>query len=136
LRSGHQSYMAIPIELRAPFLDHNVVEFASQLPLDFLIRDGWHKWILRKSMETLLPPEIVWRPRKVGFPFPLSRWLRRHQVRLLALADQVDFPWIDVGTLRSRYLTLSQQAPELVWRLLSVLFWWKRCVQALPLMAA
>lgn len=51
LRSGDKTLMGVPFEGRCPFLDYRVIELATQLPVTYLIRDGWHKWILRKAME-------------------------------------------------------------------------------------
>jgi asparagine synthase (glutamine-hydrolysing) len=133
LRAGHQSCMSVPIELRAPFLDHHVVEFAARLPLEYLIRDGWQKWILRRAVERLLPAPIVWRQKKVGFPFPLSAWLRRNAQRLFALASDSECPWISMSELQARYQLLLEEAPEMLWRLVSLVLWWKRCLRGLPL---
>ena len=70
LRIDNQNSMGVPLELRLPFLDYRVVEFGFTLPMEFLIRDGWMKWLLRCAMEDLLPRDVVWRKRKMGFPFP------------------------------------------------------------------
>ena len=59
--------MGIPIEGRSPFLDYRVVELALTLPVTYFIRHGWHKWIVRKALEELLPQEVVWRKQKAGF---------------------------------------------------------------------
>jgi asparagine synthase (glutamine-hydrolysing) len=75
LSAGDRSYMGLPIEIREPFLDYRVVEFAFTLPLEYLERDGWQKWIVRKTLEPYLPPGVVWRKRKMGFPFPYERFL-------------------------------------------------------------
>lgn len=79
LRSGEKSTMGMPIESRCPMLDYRVVEVAATSPTGYLIRDGWHKWILRKAMEDLLPAEIVWRKTKMGFPFPFDQFLADHE---------------------------------------------------------
>ena len=76
--------MCTPIEQRLPFLDHRVVDFAFSLPLTYLIRDGWLKWILRKSVEELLPAEVAWRRRKLGFPFPIESWLVENKASFFA----------------------------------------------------
>lgn len=78
LASGDRDTMGIPIEVRLPFLDYRVVELAFRLPAAYLLRDGWHKWILRRAFESYLPHEVVWRKRKMGFPFPLHSLLRDH----------------------------------------------------------
>jgi asparagine synthase (glutamine-hydrolysing) len=67
--------MATAVELRVPFLDHKLVEFASTLPDSLKIREGKGKWILRQVMGTELPPSILQRPKK-GFAIPTASWLR------------------------------------------------------------
>jgi asparagine synthase (glutamine-hydrolysing) len=74
MRSGDKTHMGIPVEGRVPFLDYRVVEFALSLPTSYLIRDGWHKWILRKAFEDTLPTDVLWRKRKMGFPFPYEEF--------------------------------------------------------------
>jgi asparagine synthase (glutamine-hydrolysing) len=67
--------MAVSLETRAPFLDHRVVEFASQLPLHLKLRNKQSKWILRQLLDRYVPREFVERP-KMGFGVPLHDWLR------------------------------------------------------------
>ncbi|NJK40813.1 MAG: asparagine synthase (glutamine-hydrolyzing) [Acaryochloridaceae cyanobacterium SU_2_1] len=69
LRSGNTSFMGVPMESRMPFLDYRFVELAFTLPLSYLIRDGWLKWIMRDSLQDLLPPEVLWRKAKWAFLF-------------------------------------------------------------------
>lgn len=75
LRFADRNSMAHSREVRLPFLDHKVVEFVFSLPENFLLRSGWTKWILRQSVSSLLPHEVVWRIDKVGFEPPQSAWL-------------------------------------------------------------
>jgi len=67
--------MAASLEVRNPFLDIGVVEFAWSLPLSFKIRDGVGKWIVRRVMDQYIPRELTSRP-KMGFAIPLATWLR------------------------------------------------------------
>jgi asparagine synthase (glutamine-hydrolysing) len=129
VRIDNQNSMGVPVELRCPFLDHRVVEYAFRLPLEYLIRDGWLKWILRRSMAPHLPPEIVWRRRKMGFPFPLPSWLRQGRERLLSMLTGLDCPFIDARRLSERYDEMAARNPRRLWCILSVGLWWKRCVQ-------
>lgn len=76
LRYADRNSMAHGIETRLPFLDHNLVEFVFSLPSHFKIREGWTKWILRQSMEGLLPEEIVYRRDKTGFEPPQRTWMQ------------------------------------------------------------
>ena len=66
--------MAAGVEVRVPFLDLNLVEFAATLPDRFKHRGCEGKWILKKAMEPYLPNEIIYRP-KTGFGAPLRRWM-------------------------------------------------------------
>jgi asparagine synthase (glutamine-hydrolysing) len=75
LRYADRNSMAHGVEVRLPFLNHELVEFLFSLPSWFKIRDGWTKWLLRKSMEDLLPDAIVWRKDKTGYETPQQAWM-------------------------------------------------------------
>ncbi len=64
------------LELRVPFLDHIVMDLASQMPRSLKIRNGQGKYLLRKIMQPFLPPKILSRAKK-GFSVPLKHWLGR-----------------------------------------------------------
>jgi len=63
------------LETRVPMLDHNVVEFAWQLPMDYKLRNGVSKWPLREVLYRHVPKKIIERP-KMGFSVPIDEWLR------------------------------------------------------------
>jgi len=67
--------MANSLELRVPFLDHRLVEFAATLPDSSKINGDGGKSLLRKAMRGVLPGAILDRPKK-GFSVPLASWLR------------------------------------------------------------
>ena len=67
--------MANSLETRVPMLDHRVVEFAWQLPLDFKIKNGVGKSVLREVLYRHVPRELIERPKQ-GFSIPLGQWLR------------------------------------------------------------
>ncbi len=67
--------MACSLEVRSPFLDHELVEFAAALPWDFKLHGNDRKRILKAAFADLLPHEIMNR-RKRGFGVPLAAWLR------------------------------------------------------------
>ena len=76
LRYADRNSMAHGLEIRLPFLDHELAEFLFSLPSDFKICDGWTKWLLRVSMKDALPPDIVWRKNKTGFESPQAAWMQ------------------------------------------------------------
>jgi asparagine synthase (glutamine-hydrolysing) len=69
--------MANSVELRVPFLDYRVVEFAATVPSSMKQRGNDVKWILKRAMAGRLPEEILTRP-KVGFPTPLKMMFRQN----------------------------------------------------------
>jgi asparagine synthase (glutamine-hydrolysing) len=75
LMKQDQMSMAASIESRVPFLDHELVEFASRLPDDMKVRGLTTKHVLRQCMSGILPAEILSR-KKMGFPVPVGAWLR------------------------------------------------------------
>jgi len=76
LRYADRNSMAHGREVRLPFLSHKLVEFLFSIPSDFKIREGWTKWLLRKSITEKLPDEITWRKDKVGFEPPQQQWMQ------------------------------------------------------------
>jgi asparagine synthase (glutamine-hydrolysing) len=67
--------MASGVEVRVPLIDPDLVTLAARLPVGFKQRGATGKWIFRKAMEGVLPPEVVHRS-KAGFGAPLRHWLR------------------------------------------------------------
>ena len=68
--------MAASIELRVPFLDHRMIEFAAKLPMALKIKNGETKYLLKKVMEPYLPRAVIYRPKK-GFPVPIRQWFQQ-----------------------------------------------------------
>lgn len=77
LRYADRNSMAFSTEVRLPFLSHDLVEFIFSLPVDFILREGWTKYILRKSLEMQIPKQIAWRKDKIGFDSPQEAWIKK-----------------------------------------------------------
>jgi asparagine synthase (glutamine-hydrolysing) len=75
LERGDRMSMAASLELRPPFLDRHVVEYAFQLPSSLKLRERKTKWLVKQVASRYLPDQIVNR-RKVGFRVPLDAWFR------------------------------------------------------------
>tara|TARA_Y100000310_G_C20427857_1_gene689936 strand:- start:73 stop:783 length:711 start_codon:yes stop_codon:yes gene_type:complete len=67
--------MAVSLETRVPFLDHNIVEFVMKLPLELKLHNGVSKRLLRQVLYRYVPEELIERP-KMGFSVPIGEWMR------------------------------------------------------------
>lgn len=76
---GDKMSMATGLEVRVPFLDTDLVDFAASVPVQMKQRGREGKWVLKKAMEAYLPHDVIYRP-KTGFGAPLRRWMR-HELR-------------------------------------------------------
>lgn len=75
LRYEDRNSMRHSIETRLPFIDYTVVETALSIPNKYKIKDGWTKYILRRTIDKILPNNIVWRKNKFGFEAPTKSWV-------------------------------------------------------------
>ncbi len=75
LMKQDQMSMAASIESRVPFLDHKLVEFTAQMPINMKLRGKETKFLLREAMKGILPEAILTRS-KMGFPVPIGNWFR------------------------------------------------------------
>ncbi|HEX6794066.1 MAG TPA: XrtA/PEP-CTERM system amidotransferase [Casimicrobiaceae bacterium] len=83
--------MAHSLEVREPLMDHPLVEWLATLPSSLKMRAGEGKWLLKRSMESRLPADLLYRP-KMGFSVPLAKWLRgplRERLRSTLLGDRL-----------------------------------------------
>lgn len=88
--------MAASLELRVPFLDHKLVEYATSLPDNFRLNGNQGKYLLKKFAEKYLPEEIIYRKKK-GFPVPIASWFRGE------LYDKVNEILLDAKSLSRGY---------------------------------
>jgi asparagine synthase (glutamine-hydrolysing) len=76
LRYADRNAMAHGIEMRLPYLSHELVEFVFSLPAAYKIHQGFTKWILRESVKYIVPPAITWRKDKIGYEPPQAQWMK------------------------------------------------------------
>ncbi|GAC1635698.1 MAG: asparagine synthase (glutamine-hydrolyzing) [Candidatus Acidiferrum sp.] len=76
LHHEDRASMAHSVESRLPFLDYRLVEFSLRCSTSLKLRDGWTKWLLRRSLAGILPEKICLRRTKLGFNTPEQKWLQ------------------------------------------------------------
>ncbi|MBV8552470.1 MAG: asparagine synthase (glutamine-hydrolyzing) [Acidobacteriaceae bacterium] len=124
--------MAHSIEVRPPFLDHRIVEFAATLPASFKIRGSRQKFILKDLMRDKLPAAVT-RRKKVGLDFPAHDWLRGPLRNLLfdtlaaAESDYSGFFNFDtIGDCLQNHLSRRVNLGYHLWGLMILFLWMKR----------
>jgi asparagine synthase (glutamine-hydrolysing) len=121
--------MAVSLEVRAPFLDPRVAEFAASLPSNYKLRGRKTKYILKRSIEDYLPSFVTRRAKK-GFGVPVAEWLKdklRPLARDLLSPERVR----RAGVFDPEYVTKLQDEHErgtanhrkLLWTLLMFELW-------------
>jgi asparagine synthase (glutamine-hydrolysing) len=95
--------MANSLEVREPLMDHPLVEWLATLPSSLKLRRGEGKYLLKKTMEPLLPREVLYRP-KMGFAVPLASWFRgplRERAQAALLGRRLaETGWFDPAALK------------------------------------
>jgi asparagine synthase (glutamine-hydrolysing) len=126
--------MAASLEVRVPFLNREVVHFATDLPLELKLRRLTTKYLLKKSMSQKLPREIINRPKK-GFNMPVARWLTtelRDVVLEMLSEERINrqgfFNYAYVRELLDQHLSYRQDNRKVLWTLFIFQLWYDRYV--------
>lgn len=97
--------MAVSLEARVPFLDHRIVEFAMNLPIEAKICEGQTKWILRRVLEKYIPKQLI-STQKMGFGVPIDAWLRgslREWAENLLQVRNLEESGLDANRIRKKW---------------------------------
>jgi asparagine synthase (glutamine-hydrolysing) len=118
--------MAHGIESRVPFLDHKIVEFAARVPADVKFKNGELKRLLKVAFKDSLPPKILNRRDKMGFPVPLSEWssgpLASDFKGVLENLRDRNLPYLNSSRI-DEILVGSEKFSRGTWALLSIELW-------------
>jgi len=124
--------MAHSLEVRPPFLDHRIVEFAATLPVAMKVRGSRQKLILKELMGHRLPEKILTR-KKVGFDIPAHEWLRGPLRPLLletleesAKEQDSVFRWDAIRELVRLHLERHVNVGYHLWGLMLLFLWMKK----------
>ncbi|MCK4662100.1 MAG: asparagine synthase (glutamine-hydrolyzing) [Bacteroidales bacterium] len=126
--------MANNLEVRTPFLDHNLVDFVFSLPDDFKINNSFRKRILQDTFKEYLPNELYNRPKQ-GFEVPLLKWLK-NELKSMITDDLLNDDFIisqnifNIDQIRMLKKQLFSNNPtevqSQIWNLIVFQYWWKK----------
>jgi len=123
--------MACSLEVRSPFVDHRVMEFAAALPSDMKLHDGTLKYFLKHIAKDLLPSDIVSR-KKQGFGLPIAKWLREDLKEMTydmltdrSAKERGYFSEAKVEELLLEHMTGQSDHCYRIWNLLCLELWFR-----------
>ena len=126
--------MANSLEIRSPFLDYKVVDFAFSLPSQYKIDRKLKKKIVQDAFRQMLPPEIYNRP-KHGFEIPLLDWFRKELWSLIDedllsktfVEEQGIFNPRATENLKQKLISNNpEDSHATIWALIVFQYWWKK----------
>ncbi|MES2778076.1 MAG: asparagine synthase (glutamine-hydrolyzing) [Bacteroidota bacterium] len=117
LRYEDKNSMHFSIETRLPFLDWQLVEMVYSMNDKYRFKDGWSKYILRKSMNPIIHPEVTWRRKKLGFTAPANLWLQNSK----PLENEVRKSAVINNIFDKKIPDLAN--PAILWKLFSLHKW-------------
>ncbi len=128
--------MAHGLEVRVPFLDHRLVEFAARVPPNLKLKHFRHKkYLLKAAMQGRLPNKILWR-RKQGFNIPNGRWfkgeLKSFVMEHLSIPKLKDMGFLDsheVSMILCDHFEERKDNSHQIWCLLTLSLWWQQFIQ-------
>lgn len=123
--------MASQVEVRSPFLDYRIIEFARSLPVDFRYKDGVKKKMVRDILKEYIPEEVFNQPKR-GFAVPLGSWIRENlkEEILLELNDEFleRVPNLDVLKFKKQlkaHFDSKLDYSNSIWKLFLLAKWYK-----------
>jgi asparagine synthase (glutamine-hydrolysing) len=128
LRYADRNSMAHSREVRLPFLDRRIVEFALGVPPPFLYDGHETKHVLRDAVRDVVPAVVLNRREKVGYETPQSRWLSGSEARdriaaVLLDRDARSRGWLDPGAIEADVRAGRWRDHNAVWRALNAELW-------------
>ncbi len=132
LQKVDRAGMAFSLEGREPFLDHRIVEWAAQLPMNYKYKNGSKKFILKEILHKHIPKVMMDRP-KTGFGIPIAAWLSNELKHYIDeylnddfLHKQNLFNLAPVQHLKKQFFAGQHDLAEKLWFLLMFQMWYKQ----------
>ena len=106
-----------------PFLDHRFLEYIFSVPEEYLLKNGYTKFLLRYAMKDKLPKKILWQRQKIGFSIPKKTWLNENNIKLF---EELNYPGLErffnIDYIKTNYTAMSS---DLSWRILNFAKWFR-----------
>ena len=132
LQKVDRATMTASLEGREPYLDHQLIEWAAQLPDEFKYHKGEKKYILKEILHTYVPKEMMDRP-KMGFAIPIADWLLNDLKNLVddylsleRIEKQEIFNVHYVEDIKKRFFSGKKEYDVKLWYLLMFQMWYEK----------
>lgn len=134
LQKVDRAGMSVSLEGREPFLDHRVIEWAAQLPMEYKYNKGEKKYILKQIVHKYIPQAMMDRP-KMGFGIPIANWLSNDLKQFVDqyfdeayIRKQNIFNNEEVQRIRNSFYLGKVERAEKIWYLLMFQMWYDKWV--------
>ena len=134
LQKVDRAGMSVSLEGREPFLDHRVIEWAAQLPMDYKYYKGEKKYILKQIVHKYIPQSMMDRP-KMGFGIPITNWLSNdlkqfvdHYFDGAYIRKQNIFNNEEIQRIKNSFYSGKIERAEKIWYLLMFQMWYDRWI--------
>lgn len=125
--------MAASIESRVPLLDRRIIDLISQMPAGMKFKGGELKYLLKRTVKEIMPPEIMRRKDKMGFPVPLHIW-SKNKARPFIMDILLSKNSKERGILNTNYIEklISSEQPfsRGLWGLISLELWFNQFIDS------
>ena len=132
LQKVDRAGMSVSLEGREPFLDHNVIEWAAQLPMEYKYNNGNKKFIIKEIVHKYIPKAMMDRP-KMGFGIPLASWLGKDLKPFVDryfdeafIVKQNIFNNDEVQRIKQSFYKGQKERAEKIWYLLMFQMWYDK----------
>lgn len=118
------------LEVRPPFLDKSIIEFASKLKPSLRVRKDITKFFLKKSLRNILPKHILYR-KKQGFAIPLKEYFGS-ELKDIVKKYTIEYKshnYVNIKNLKSDFNSLITNNPKLIWRIMMFNLWYDHWIK-------
>jgi asparagine synthase (glutamine-hydrolysing) len=124
--------MAVSIESRVPLLDRRIIDLISKMPAGMKFKGGELKYLLKQSIKEIMPPEILNRKDKMGFPIPLHIWSKNKKTRDFLMDTLTSKKARERNIIKTEYIEqiINSERPfsRGLWGLLSMELWFNEFI--------